>query len=381
MSEASPSIFISYASQDRAAARSLRDALSEVGFEVWYDENELGGGDAWDQKIRRQIRECTYFMPVVSSQTEARLEGYFRREWRLAVERTQDMADDVTFLVPVVIDAVPQKSARVPERFQTVQWLMLPGGRPSPAFTAWAQRLFNGKVQPVAAERGRRGGPPPLKPVQLRFEYPPYPVQQPGKALEFIFHVFCWAPRMAWIWYRNLPKGWRRLVVTVLVVLLLERMCSQHPSRPADRAADSASVKTALDIAAQVASQFGDDNHQAPALLVYPFVGPAEDSAALHQTNRIFAAVYKRCVLALPGKVGLAPTALVADPLQLARERGAAKMLTAEVQGDPGDRTLEIKLTAVGTGETLFMNHYALAGADPDVVAAEVAKQLRGQVE
>src|ERR1043165_6048340 len=85
-----PSVFISYASEDRAAARILRDALEAAGLEVWYDENELGGGDAWDQKIRRQIRDCDYFMPVISSSTERRKEGYFRREWRLAVERTEE---------------------------------------------------------------------------------------------------------------------------------------------------------------------------------------------------------------------------------------------------------------------------------------------------
>jgi hypothetical protein len=75
-----PSVFLSYASEDRPAARILRDALPNYGLEVWYDESELGGGDAWDQKIRRQIRDCDYFMPLVSAQTERRREGYFRRE-------------------------------------------------------------------------------------------------------------------------------------------------------------------------------------------------------------------------------------------------------------------------------------------------------------
>src|SRR4051812_28475137 len=77
-----PSVFISYASEDRAAAKALRDGLLAMGLEVWYDENELTGGDAWDQKIRRQIRDCDYFMPVISATTERRKEGYFRREWR-----------------------------------------------------------------------------------------------------------------------------------------------------------------------------------------------------------------------------------------------------------------------------------------------------------
>ncbi|HVS77740.1 MAG TPA: toll/interleukin-1 receptor domain-containing protein, partial [Steroidobacteraceae bacterium] len=80
-----PTVFLSYASEDRRAAQLLRDALPGFGLEVWYDESDLVGGDAWDQKIRRQIRECDYFMPVISAHTEARHEGYFRREWRLAV--------------------------------------------------------------------------------------------------------------------------------------------------------------------------------------------------------------------------------------------------------------------------------------------------------
>ena len=71
-----PSVFISYASEDRAAARTLRETLSAAGLDVWYDEEELTGGDAWDQKIRRQIRDCDYFMPIVSATTESRKEGY-----------------------------------------------------------------------------------------------------------------------------------------------------------------------------------------------------------------------------------------------------------------------------------------------------------------
>src|ERR1700730_16173342 len=98
-----PSVFLSYASEDRQAARLLRDALPGFGLEVWYDESELGGGEAWDQKIRRQIRECDYFMPLVSAQTEARLEGYFRREWRLAVEGGPDMGGYTFYPLPLLI--------------------------------------------------------------------------------------------------------------------------------------------------------------------------------------------------------------------------------------------------------------------------------------
>jgi hypothetical protein len=124
-----PSVFISYASADRVAARLLRDCLAEAGLAVWLDEKELARGEAWDAKIRT----CTYFMPVISATTEVRREGYFRRAWRLAAERTLDLADDVMFLVPVVIDDTRDAGARVPEKFFSVQWLRVSGGVATPA--------------------------------------------------------------------------------------------------------------------------------------------------------------------------------------------------------------------------------------------------------
>jgi hypothetical protein len=89
----------------------------------------LRGGDAWDQKIRQQIRDCRLIVPIISTHSDARLEGYFRREWKLAVDRTDDRASGVAFIVPVVIDDTPNASAHVPERFRHVQWTRLRGAK------------------------------------------------------------------------------------------------------------------------------------------------------------------------------------------------------------------------------------------------------------
>src|SRR5206468_9625231 len=93
-------VFLSYAREDTDAARRIADALRAFGVEVWFDQSELRGGDAWDQKIRRQIKECALFMPVISGRTQGRREGYFRLEWKLAVERTHLMLEGVPFLLP-----------------------------------------------------------------------------------------------------------------------------------------------------------------------------------------------------------------------------------------------------------------------------------------
>src|SRR5688572_13711133 len=118
MSDAGKAVFLSYASQDAEAARRICEALRAAGIEVWFDQSELRGGDAWDTKIRKQIRECALFVPIISAATQARAEGYFRLEWKLAVDRSHLMADDQAFIVPVLIDDTPQAAARVPEKFQ-----------------------------------------------------------------------------------------------------------------------------------------------------------------------------------------------------------------------------------------------------------------------
>lgn len=139
-------VFLSYASQDAEAAKRICAALRAAGIEVWFDQSELRGGDAWDQRIRGQIRECALFMPIISANTNARAEGYFRLEWHLAEQRTYLMAQDRPFLVPVVVDATSDVEARVPERFYERQWTRLPGGEASGEFCERVRKLLEGET-------------------------------------------------------------------------------------------------------------------------------------------------------------------------------------------------------------------------------------------
>lgn len=161
MSEGQPTqgtraIFLSYSREDTEAARRIADALRAFGMEVWFDQTELRGGDSWDAKIKRQIRECALFLPIISSHTQGRLEGYFRREWKLGVERTHDMAGGVAFIAPVVIDDTLESSALVPEEFMRYQWTRLPHGVPTPEFVAQLRKLLETPMkaaQPVGQSR------------------------------------------------------------------------------------------------------------------------------------------------------------------------------------------------------------------------------------
>lgn len=135
-------VFLSYASQDVAAASSICAALRDAGIEVWFDQTDLQGGHAWDAKIRRQIAECALFVPIISAATQARVEGYFRIEWKLAAQRTHAMADERVFLWPVVIDDTTDAEAMVPAEFRAVQWTRLRAGQATPAFIGRVQKLL-----------------------------------------------------------------------------------------------------------------------------------------------------------------------------------------------------------------------------------------------
>jgi hypothetical protein len=396
-----PTVFLSYASADREAARVLKDALPAFGLEVWYDESELGGGEAWDQKIRQQIRECDYFMPLISAQTEVRHEGYFRREWRLAVERTLDMADDHAFLLPVVIDATAQTGARVPEKFFTIQWLRVPGGRPTPALEALCRRLASG--EPAGGSAAARVSASPGRLARrvskaAPAQYPEFPTEQPGRKALFWIRAIGWAFRSAWIFFNQLPRWVRSIVYIWLCILLLSKGCSQnhHESRDVSPAnaeklrAISDKYHGSLDkgdiakLATQIARIASDDDSEPPTerspLLAIPFTASAGDAAAAKLADSAFALVYGKVAISHRGRVGLSKDAVPCDDLQPALDRGrlnhSVYVLCGTVSAAGPAQSLTVKIASVSDGTAAWSKSYPVAGADPTQIAAEVDAQM-----
>ncbi len=187
MSEAAGrAVFLSYASQDIEAAKRICDALRAAGIEVWFDQSELVGGDAWDTKIRGQIGSCALFMPVVSASTQARREGYFRIEWRLAAQRTHAMADGTAFLMPVVIDATRDADALVPAEFKGVQWTKLPGGEATAAFVTRVKKLLDDDVAGGADPGPASRAPGAPRPFRFNKWWWPFPLFGMVMALVFV---------------------------------------------------------------------------------------------------------------------------------------------------------------------------------------------------
>jgi hypothetical protein len=129
-------VFVSYAREDLPAVQRLKAGLDAAGITAWFDLERLEGGDDYDRLIQRNIARCSLFLPVVSATTERRLEGYFRREWSYAIDRSRNMADDAVFILPVCIDDTDAATARVPDKFRSLHFTRLTGGEVTPAFAA-----------------------------------------------------------------------------------------------------------------------------------------------------------------------------------------------------------------------------------------------------
>lgn len=403
-----PTVFLSYASEDRRAAQLIRDSLPAFGMEVWYDESDLVGGDAWDQKIRRQIRECDYFMPVISAHTEARHEGYFRREWRLAVERTLDMVDDHVFLLPVVIDNTPEAGARVPDKFRAVQWLRLPDGQSTPALEALCRRLVSGDSSlPATGERPRppRGpaAPPPEKASGTsKGEVPPFPREEPGQKVRFWFQVMGWGLKSAWVAFQRLPRWVRILVYVWLGILLLSR-CDTSRDHPRDEdpprisstqeqklkelgashpgnwtAADTA--KLIGQIAKQIPAEAADDASASAPVLAIPFATPTGDAAAQKLAGSVFTQLYGRLAIARHGHVALAdqplPTLDASAALTQGRAHDSSYIVYGAVAGGVPDQQLTVRVVNVGDGSVSWSKSYHVTGADPAGIAAEISAHV-----
>jgi hypothetical protein len=141
-------VFISYARENLPAVQQLKAGLDAAGLTVWFDFDQLRAGDDWDRNIASNVRRCSCFVAVISRHTEARLEGYFRREWNYALDRELSIDPGRPFIIPVAVDDTATFAA-VPERFLKRHVARLPGGRVTPEFVAHLQQIVSRSGKPV----------------------------------------------------------------------------------------------------------------------------------------------------------------------------------------------------------------------------------------
>ncbi len=292
MSDPAKAVFLSYASQDSAAAARICEALRATGVEVWFDQSELVGGDAWDRKIRGQIASCTLFLPVISAATQARREGYFRVEWKLAAQRTHAMADGTPFVLPVVIDATRDAEALVPDEFRAVQWTRLPGGETNAAFCARVKTLLGGGAV------GRVLDPPSES----------LPRERAGQRPALLQHS------------RVSARVWTAIALAALVVVALWQPWKGSPAPPSDFASAAGLAKA-----------------DAKSVAVLPFKNLSGDKEQEYfsdgLTEEVLGALRRERDLTVPGNTScFSFKGKNVSPTEIARTLNVARLVEGSVQ-------------------------------------------------
>jgi TIR domain/SIR2-like domain len=155
-------IFVSYArtspdgspSPDAAFAQRLKRELENEGLDVWLDTHGgLLAGDHWENRIRRNVNRCILFLPCLSRTTEARPEGFFRREWDWAIRRNSTFTgSNRPFIIPVALGVPIRGMNNLPEEFRNLQVEQVIDGIVAPEFCSRIKALVR------SARKNQRSG-------------------------------------------------------------------------------------------------------------------------------------------------------------------------------------------------------------------------------
>jgi tetratricopeptide (TPR) repeat protein len=117
MQKTSSMIFISYAHEDFEAAKRLYLDLKHAGLNIWLDKESLLPGQDWQIEIRRNIRNSSYFLALLSSNSVSK-RGYVQREVAEALDVFKEFPESKVFIIPVRLDECKPSH----EKLYTLQW-------------------------------------------------------------------------------------------------------------------------------------------------------------------------------------------------------------------------------------------------------------------
>lgn len=107
-------VFISYAREDEQIARTLFTDLLKEGINAWFDQEALLPGQNWKTEIRKAIRECSYFLALLSTRSVNK-RGFVQKELKDALDVFEEMCDDQIYIVPIRIEECYPKDEKLHE--------------------------------------------------------------------------------------------------------------------------------------------------------------------------------------------------------------------------------------------------------------------------
>jgi hypothetical protein len=100
-------IFISYASEDFSIAEQIYEQLEKIGGKgtAWFDKKKLRVGEDFDEIIKKRIKQCKRFMPLISKHVLTAEDRYVKKEWDFACKVYEvDWNSAGEYISPIIID-------------------------------------------------------------------------------------------------------------------------------------------------------------------------------------------------------------------------------------------------------------------------------------
>jgi hypothetical protein len=110
-----PSVFLSYAREDRKRVEEVYDSLKAEGFNPWMDSRDIMPGNDWSSVIGEAIRAADLILIFISRHSISK-RGYVQTEIKGALSVLSELPEGAINLIPVRLDA-----SNIPEPLQHIQ--------------------------------------------------------------------------------------------------------------------------------------------------------------------------------------------------------------------------------------------------------------------
>jgi len=110
-------VFISYAKEDTDIAKILYNDLNSCGVQTWIDCENLLPGQNWKITIEKAIKECSYFIALLSSNSVSKT-GFIQNELKISLDILSSIPPNKIFVIPVRVDeCIPSD-----DRLKYIHW-------------------------------------------------------------------------------------------------------------------------------------------------------------------------------------------------------------------------------------------------------------------
>jgi hypothetical protein len=97
----------------------MRNEFEKCGIHVFFDEDTLQTGDQYNQVIRKYIKDCNYFVALISENAIKDKSRYvYDKEWKSAI--VLNGYKDQSYIRPYIIDRTIPTDPRIPEEIRNL---------------------------------------------------------------------------------------------------------------------------------------------------------------------------------------------------------------------------------------------------------------------